>query len=611
MPPKRPMIDVTCLAIFGITLLCPTVAGIAQETSIEYENAKQGVKYIGTQQCVSCHSEQHASYLETTHSVATAKTDSRNAPAPTMHKHPMLDVLYEVEQQDGRLVHRETVRDFNGAAIATTQKSIEFSVGSGAHAKSYLFRDGVFFGQSPLTWFAETRSIGMSPGFEGPFQPSFHRKISTECAFCHVGSIDRKQHNPYKFEILETSIGCERCHGPGELHARRYRDNPAPVDQDLTIVNPGKLSRRLAEAICQQCHLQGANWVTTTDHDMWDFRPSRPITDVRVDYQLTGGSGGMRIVGHVEQLHASECYKQTDTLTCTTCHPPHNPVALKDRVAFYRGVCLDCHYNQSGGKRLGERMQLANNDCYQCHMPKADTNVTHAAFHHHRIGVHTKGDDVGRQFQAQLIPVLDVSVLSERERTRCLSIAKVLQLRDYPSNPDYYHFGHEATEALIKLKNSGAVDAMCDAQLALLAVAQNQVGIARGLATQTLAKEPRPTIARIEATELLARLAYQDGQMAHAVQYYRQLTRDRRDAHDHLLLGLCEKNLDNLPAAIAALQSSLEIDPLLIGPHAGLQEIYEGGDQADKASLHEKAEHRVVEYNRRVQTLARRASEEH
>ena len=586
-------------AVGMISLVQLPLAG-GQGTSIVFENARPGVKYIGTQQCVSCHREQHASYLETTHSIATTRTDPKDETAPNNYQHPVLGYLYEVEEKGGGLVHREIIKDSGGQTVAETEKRIDLTVGSGAHAKSYLFRDGEFYGQSPLTWYAEANAIRMSPGFEGNAQPSFHRKIDSECAFCHVGSIDPKEHNPYQFEILETTIGCERCHGPGELHAKRYRDDPHAEGEDYTIVNPEKLSRDLAESICQQCHLQGANWVTTTGHDVWDFRPGRPITDFRVDYQFSLGSEGMRIVGHVEQMHASECYQQTRTLTCTTCHPPHQPVSADERVDFYRSVCIDCHEDESCGKPLAERMRHSGNSCFQCHMPKADTNVTHAAFHHHRIGVHTR-NDISPKVRPELIPVLDISRLSERERQRCLAIAKVFQLRENPGNPDYNHFGHEATESLIRLRSTGPVDALSDSQLALLASVQNQRGIAEGLAKQALAKEPRPTLARIEATGLLAKLTFQDGNYQRAAELYRRQASYRRDALDAYMLGLCEHRIGNVEAATSALEESLEIDPLFHAAHSALQVIFQSKNQPDKAAFHAKAQSRIANFLQQLQ----------
>ena len=583
----------TLIVIF---LLVGSVAGFAQrqDPAIVWENTGPNIKYIGTQQCAGCRTEEHASYLKTTHSIATAITDPRQTPAA--YEHPALEFRYEVERKNGRLVHREAMPDAENRTLAVTEKPMEYSIGSGAHAKSYLFKAGPFFGQSPLTWYQEPNAWRMSPGYEIPFHPSFHRRIGNECVFCHVGNIDRKENNPYQFEIIETTIGCERCHGPGELHAKKHHGDSNAKGDDHSIVNPALLSRELAEAICQQCHLQGASWVTTTGKEMWDFCPGLPITDVRVDYQFALGGGQMRIVGHVEQMHASKCYTQTETLTCTTCHDPHNPITSEHRIDFYRDVCLKCHEDQSCHQSLDVRMQSAGNNCYQCHMPKADTNVTHTAFHHHRIGIHRETTGLAiKPKTAELLPILDISSLPERERIRCAALAKVLALRGEPANPDYHHFGIEATEALIKLKNSGPVDAVSDSQLALLALAQNQRKIAMELAQESLVKDPRPTLAHIEATGLLARAAFQDGDKELAVKLYRNLTSLQRDAGDMYHLGLCESNVGNIQAAVAALQKSLDIDPTQVGPHAALQAVYEANKQPDKAAFHAESQKRMTE----------------
>ena len=400
------------------TIAGVTIAGVTlAEETIVCENAQPGVKYVGTQQCIDCHRDQHASYLNTTHSVATTKTDPDSEPASEEFEHALSGHRYEIERKDGDLIHREILRDADGKKISATEQVIAYSVGSGTHGKSYLFQSGDFVAQSPLTWYRDTGSWHMSPGYDTAIHKSFRRKITTECLFCHVGSIDQKEHNPYQFEIMETTIGCERCHGPGELHVAKYQHDPDATGADNTIVNPGKLERRLSQAICQQCHLQGACMATVSGKQEWDYRPGLPLTDFRIDYQYRLGNEQMRIVGHVEQMHESVCYQQTETLTCTTCHDPHHPVAAENRIDFYRATCLKCHEDQSCGKSLEQRMQLADNNCYQCHMPKADTNVAHAAFHHHRIGIHTKDDDASTEAIKGLTPVLDVSALSQRQRS--------------------------------------------------------------------------------------------------------------------------------------------------------------------------------------------------
>ena len=61
--------------------------------------------------------------------------------------------------------------------------------------------------------------------------------------------------NRYQEPIFRGhAIGCERCHGPGELHVRRQE---VVDDRDLSIVNPRHLEPSLRAAVCEQCHLMG------------------------------------------------------------------------------------------------------------------------------------------------------------------------------------------------------------------------------------------------------------------------------------------------------------------------------------------------------------------
>ena len=578
--------------VFPMLLVAGTVGVTRADAREVSENARPGVKYVGTQQCIDCHRDQHASYLQTTHSVATTKTDPASEPASEKFEHALSGHRYEVERKDGDVIHREILRDSAGKEISVTEEVIAYSVGSGTHGKSYLYESGDFVAQSPLTWYRDTGSWHMSPGYDTATHKSFRRKIATECLFCHVGSIDQKEHNPYQFEIVETAIGCERCHGPGELHVAKYRNDPDATGKDNTIVNPEKLERRLAEAICQQCHLQGACMATLSGRQQWDYRPGLPLTDFRIDYQYRLGNEKMRIVGHVEQMHQSECYQQTETLTCTTCHDPHNPVAPENGIDFYRATCLKCHEDQSCGKSHAQRMELADNNCYQCHMPKAETNVAHAAFHHHRIGIHTKDSDASSEAIKGLTAVLDDSALPQRERARCKAVATVNLIRKKPGRQELQDIAMEATGSLIQLKQTGPLDAVALSKLAWLAQAQGQQEDAENLARETLAMEKRPTLAWIDATSLLAYIAFQKGDNPQAVQLYREVVRHDRDSYELYYLGLCENNVGNREAAISALEKSIELDPLQVSAHAALRAIYHASGQAAKSASHGQAARR-------------------
>ena len=49
--------------------------------------------------------------------------------------------------------------------------------------------------------------------------------------------------------VTEGNVGCEKCHGPGSMHAAK----PARSN----IVNPARLDSVSANDACIQCHSQG------------------------------------------------------------------------------------------------------------------------------------------------------------------------------------------------------------------------------------------------------------------------------------------------------------------------------------------------------------------
>ncbi len=578
-------------------------------------NAAPGVKYIGSQACASCHQGEHASFLNTSHSRAACMTEPLSEPEPARFEHPPTGNTYEVALVDGEMVHREVIRSETGEQLALTEKPMAVTLGSGTHAKSYLFREGPFHIQSPVTYFSDEEKWSMSPGYDQAVHRAFRRTVTVSCVFCHVGMITQHDRNPYKFEIVESLIGCERCHGPGELHERRHRDHPQWSGPDDTIVNPQSLTRELAEAVCQQCHCQGVQAINVSSKNEWDFRPGLPLTDYRVDFQFRRGDDSMRLVGHVEQMHGSKCYTESETLTCVTCHDPHDTPAKGKLVEHYRDKCYGCHDDDACGESRSHRVQQNDNDCTKCHMPRGETNVSHFALHDHRIGIHSDDADRSIDDAASFEPILDITYLPKLEQQRLHGLAKYEIHRRHGANPRFADFNVEATAELIRLKQAGLADADVDAALVWLARGQGETEIAESIAREILATQKDESMPRIVATNVLAQIAFARNDFPQAVSLYRSLDDYHRDGQDTYFLGLSEQNTRNTDKAIEALKHSLSIEPSQVAAHAALHAIYASTGRAAEAEIHRRAaeqNQRLQQRNAREQQRMReRAADEH
>lgn len=573
-------------------------------------NAAAGVKYVGSEKCVECHKEQHASFLKTLHSKAARLTDPQIEPKPTKFHHTKSGNEYEIEIDGDQMKHREVLQNAHGEKLAITEFPVEITLGSGTNATSYLIRDGSFYVESPLTYFADDESWGMSPGYDEVAHRSFRRTVTVTCVFCHVGTISQKLRNPYKFDIVEKQIGCERCHGPGELHVKKFTELAATnkkeiAESDDTIVNPSHLSRELGEAICQQCHCQGVQAINLPGKTDWHFRPGMRLSDVRVDYQFRRGDQSMRLVGHVEQMHASKCYTNSETLTCISCHDPHDSPDRGISVSYYREKCFQCHQDEDCGQPLSDRVSANKNDCATCHMPRGDTNVSHFALHDHRIAVHKESVDRRVSNAADFAPILNLDHLTKTQRDRARSLAKYELHRRHGGNPNFANFQTEAIGELIQIKQAGNSDSDVDAALAWMAAGQGQTGIAESLAIEVVKRDLGEPMAKIVATNVLARLAFQKREFNTAARLYRALEQYHRDGQDAYFQGLSEQNMRNTVGAIHALNRSIEIEPSQVGAHAALAAIYTAEGKTDDAKRHAQA----VEKNTQLQQRYRAAIE--
>jgi predicted CXXCH cytochrome family protein len=205
------------------------------------------------------------------------------------------------------------------------------------------------------------------------------------CLYCHVNRVEPVEGTVNRYRpptFRGHAIGCERCHGPGELRVRQ-------PDAAQTIVNPAALEPSLRDAVCEQCHLMGQVRVVKLDRRDDDFRPGITFDLVWSVFQRAEGLATDKFVGQVEPMYDSRCYRAgADRLSCISCHDPHRRPGPEERTSYYRQRCLECHADDRGCSLPAptRRERSGDDDCTACHMPRLRrSDIPHAATTDHRI----------------------------------------------------------------------------------------------------------------------------------------------------------------------------------------------------------------------------------
>ncbi len=262
--------------------------------------------------------------------------------------------------QAGVLHHRLEERSL------TADYPVAYSIGYGNVGRSFLIELGGHLFQSPASFYSQRSEWGVSPGYEGQKILDFSRPITSDCLFCHAGSVKRTDS-----ATALVPLSCDRCHGPSENH----RQHPFPG----SIVNPAKLQRRQRDSVCEQCHLEGATVILNPGKYWWDFQPGQSLEQTETHYVYR--EAPFVAVSHAEQLALSACLRGSGgRLWCGTCHDPHGEPA--DRKAQIRSICQSCH----SASELAASHQPSQLDCVSCHMPsRKASDISHAAITDHRI----------------------------------------------------------------------------------------------------------------------------------------------------------------------------------------------------------------------------------
>jgi tetratricopeptide (TPR) repeat protein len=447
--------------LLGLAGVCAaTVVCLVQVPRPARVRAQSRAEYVDPALCVGCHADVASTYRRTGmgrsfHRVNASDRTERFTTHNTLYNKAS-DRYYAMFERSGKLYERRYQVDFEDRPDNQSEKQIDYVVGSGDHARTYLHStvEGKLI-ELPVSWYAESGGYwGMSPGYDRPDQQDFRRPIASECMFCHnayptlsqqgLTSEDRQTFG----DMLPEGIDCQRCHGPGSRHVEAANSQGASFETIRSaIVNPGKLTRERQMEVCMQCHLETTSSplphsILKIGRTPFSYRPGEPLADYRLSFDRKAGIGyddRMEVAQQAYRLRKSACFLKSQ-MTCITCHNPHQQLAGADATKHYITVCVGCHTNaHATGKPVGQPVEAktdtAEPSCLTCHMWKRRTDdAVHVVMTDHYIQRYKPDRDllaplqeVGVSYQGEVVPYYPASLAEVSNGDLYLALAQTEQ----------------------------------------------------------------------------------------------------------------------------------------------------------------------------------------
>jgi predicted CXXCH cytochrome family protein len=530
-------------------------------------------------ECASCHPKIAAIYAQTGMARSFRKMDPSVAPTVFLHKRS--ETSYSMIERDGKIFQRRWRQDPDGKEIHVRELSVDYIMGSGNHARSFLHRTprGALL-ELPLAWYPENGGTwAMSPGHDRDYSLP-PRAVAYECMFCHNGypSIppghEESGAEPLYADPLPQGIDCRRCHGPGAKHiARAQSGKSSPEEIRSAIVNPARLPGDRQMEVCMQCHLETTalplpHSLLKIGRGPFSYNPAEPLGDFMNFFDHAPGSkyaDDFEIAHSAYRLRKSRCFIQSaGKMTCTTCHDPHDASRGEQAKPRYNGVCANCHASLPAS-------HTTSPDCVSCHMPKRRTeDVIHAAMTDHFIQRHApvsrdltphdeRAEFDDNQYRGEVVPYYPLpgdpllnaiaQVTQKSNLTRGLPRLAAEIARQRPAHPEPY------------------------IELGQAWLAAGRIPSSIGAFEEALRRKPESIAAVVSLGDVLT----QSGQVNRAVAL---LTRATQVSADEPLvwyqLGLAQAKAGRETEARAALSKAAALDPDMAEVHNILGSLLAG-----------------------------------
>ncbi len=373
------------------------VVALRASDAAENESAAARARYVGSDQCASCHPAQHADWLSSQHKaamqVATEATVLGDFSGSTFSAGGVTATFFKKDQKfwvrtdgaDGKPADFEIGYTFG--VYPLQQYLIELP---GGRLQAFgIAWDARAVGEGGQRWYHLYPNDGLKAG-DPLHWTGIDQNWNYQCAFCHSTDLE-KNYDPatrtFKTTWSEISVGCEACHGPGSGHMtwasgnEAARAGGAASTKGLAVSfderhgvrwamgESGQAARSVPRSsgreieACAACHSRRGQFASTSGGpgSLYDaFRPAG------LESGLYFSDGQQR-----DEVYTFGSFLQSRMhgagVTCSDCHNPHTG---KLRVSG-NAVCTQCHAAQRFDAVSHHRHSAGSEGakCVSCHMP--------------------------------------------------------------------------------------------------------------------------------------------------------------------------------------------------------------------------------------------------
>jgi hypothetical protein len=329
---------------------------------------ENGEQFVGSETCMECHADIYESHLETAHFNSSAMANSENIKGSFENGANVLDleqVEFTLKPEEGSFYQHTEIKN---RTVKIPAAKFDMVIGSGLRGQSYAtWQDDKLF-QLQTSYYSPTDSWVNSPGFPNYYDTE--RPINDACLKCHVTFAKNKDFsghgNQYEKEQILYGVDCERCHRPSAKHVKYHRKNP---DEEAAkfMLRFDTLSRQQRLDVCAQCHSGLRDRILKGNS--FSFFSGEVLNEYARNAYQGPSEGPLDVHGNQYGLLASsKCFKETETMDCSTCHDPHQN--QRGKAENFNLKCISCH--SAGTTVCSEETAVVGqmeNNCIACHMP--------------------------------------------------------------------------------------------------------------------------------------------------------------------------------------------------------------------------------------------------